>query len=76
MKSKNMLEVIFGKSWRTSLMGYGAAIFTAIYPILEKHDFNFHTDWKYLLFAVGFAIFGRTVKDGNVTHSNKETTPQ
>ncbi len=67
------LEKLFGKSWRSALLGYGGAIFAACYPIMDKGTFNIHTDWKYLILAAGSAIFGNVVKDAKVTGLPKST---
>jgi hypothetical protein len=61
------LESIFGKNWRTSILGYGGAIFTACMPLLQTGAFDPKKDWPYLVGAAGAAIFGRIAKDAAVT---------
>lgn len=65
MEEKSLLKRIFGSSPKTTIMGYVAAIGTAIYPFLTNEGFDFKTDWKNLLIAVALGVWGRIQKDTN-----------
>lgn len=69
-----LFETLFGTNWRTSMAGYGGAIFTAILPLLENGTFDIHKDWKNLVIASGIALFGRVAKDSAVTGLPKRDT--
>ena len=43
---KNILESIFGTSYRTAILGYAGGIFFAIEPILQNGTFNIKKDKK------------------------------
>lgn len=64
------------KNWRTFIIGVGAAIFTAILPILQNGTFDIHKDWTNLVAAAGMAFFGFVAKDAKVTGlpADKTTT--
>lgn len=68
----NILEQIFGKSWRTAIMGYAGAVFFAIEPILQNGNFNIKRDWPNLVAAGGAALFGNVAKDAKVTGPTNE----
>lgn len=63
----NFMQSIFGTSWRTALLGYCAAIFTSVWPIIENGNFDIHRDWKNIVAAIAMAIFGNVAKDAKVT---------
>ncbi len=56
-----MINKILGSSPRTTLMGYIAAIATAIWPLLQGNEL----EWKNILIAAGLALWGRIQKDSN-----------
>lgn len=62
-----VMTSIFGVNWRTSVLSYAGAVFTACLPYLQNHAFNIQKDWKYLVMAAGIALFGGQVKDAKVT---------
>ncbi len=66
------MKQIFGASWRTTLIGYAAAIGVAVWPLIETGTFDFHKDWPMLVKGAAIALFGRFVKDHNVTGGGKE----
>ena len=64
---------IFGKHYRTTLAGIAGAIFTACYPLIQKGNFDPHTDWPQLVKAAGIALFGYLVPDLKTT--DKQAQP-
>lgn len=55
------------KNWKTSLLGYLAALWLVVQPIITNGDFDFERDWKSLVGAAIAAFFGYVAKDKNVT---------
>jgi len=55
------------KNWKTSLIGYLAALWLVVQPIITNGDFDFERDWKSLVGAAIAAFFGYVAKDKNVT---------
>jgi hypothetical protein len=67
---KHWLETHIGKSWRTTLIGYLAAAFTAIYPLLDQDvDWNSKSSVKRyivkLFIAAGIALMGKYSADSS-----------
>jgi hypothetical protein len=67
---KHWLETHIGKSWRTTLIGYVAAAFTAIYPLLDQDvDWNSKQSVKRYVFkliiAAGIALMGKYSADSH-----------
>ena len=45
---------------------------TVVIPIIQNDGFDFHTQWKTLLIAVGLAIWGRVQKDSDGITANQD----
>jgi hypothetical protein len=51
------------KDWKTTLIGFLAALWILIEPIISKGDFDLTKDWKSLVTALIVAFFGYFVRD-------------
>jgi len=56
---QNFINVVFGGSWKTSVMGYIAAIFTGILPMIQSGTFT----WRQVAIAAFCAGAGRLVAE-------------
>jgi DMSO/TMAO reductase YedYZ heme-binding membrane subunit len=66
--SNKWMETHLGKSWKTTLIGYVAAAFTAIYPLMDQDvDFSNRLSVKRyiikLVIAIGIALMGKYSAD-------------
>ena len=58
-----MKNFLLGDSWKTSLWGYGMAFLTGAAQAISSGT----VEPTAVIFAAGFAVFGRLAKDFNVT---------
>jgi len=63
------------KNYRTSLTGFGLAVFVACLPVIQKGGFDIRRDWPYLIGAALSAISGYLQKDAKeaTQPDNKDT---
>ncbi len=65
------VEILFGKSWKSSLIGMAGGLILAVTTYAEGR-----TELGWYVLAGLLPLLGRVIKDANVTGGNVPATPE